>query len=80
MARKILLSNKTCLGILISKKLIEIGMTEKELSLQLGKCHKYVYLLMRGRYKPPLKVISDISKILDIGIDELTQAVLKDEK
>lgn len=79
-APKIRLKNKTHLGILISKRLIEIGITEKELSKQIGKCHNYVYLLMRGSYEPPLKVLNDMSNVLGISVDELTAEFMKDIK
>ena len=67
---------KSPFGLLVCNRLKEMGKNQKYLAQETGLTQFYVYQLLNGVYNPSVKTLFSISKVIGIGIEELTHALL----
>lgn len=63
------------LGVICKKKMIELGMTQKELAQKIGTTDKYLDLIFHGE-RSGNKYIYKIAKVLHLNIEKLEKDTL----
>lgn len=69
--------NKTAFGLLIVNKLEEMGKNQVYLAQEVGLTQVSVYRFLTGQSIPTVKTLYSISKVVDISIEELAEALFE---
>ena len=76
MPRPISMRAKSHFGMIIYKRLTQMGKNQKYLAEKTGFSQLYISEILNGKHNPSIKAIYNISKVTGISIEELTKALL----
>lgn len=76
MSRPSNMKTKTRFGVVICKRLTQMGKNQKYLAEKTGFSQLYISEILNGKHNPSIKAIYNISKTTGIGIEELAKALL----
>ena len=77
---KICLKNKSPLGVIIAKALIQKRKKQKYLAQKLKVSEGAISHILQGRYIPSIKDMYIISDVLDISIFEMLDAIRREQE
>ena len=78
MSRTTNIRNKTPLGIVIATALKNQNKTQRWLAEKTGISFAYIWMITVGNSVPSIKFLEKISNVLQIDINDLISAILKD--
>ena len=76
MPRPTNMTTKSRFGMLVCKRLTQMGKNQKYLAEKTGFSQLYISEILNGKHNPSIKAIYNISKVTGISIEELTKALL----
>ena len=76
MPRPTNMSTKTCFGVLICNRLEKMGINQKILAQKSGLSPFYVSEILNGKHNPSVRAVSNISKVTEISVEKLIEALL----
>ena len=80
MPRPISMRAKSHFGMIIYKRLTQMGKNQKYLAEKTGFSQLYISEILNGKHNPSIKAIYNISKVTGISIEELTKALLDENQ
>lgn len=76
----IFIEDKPALGRTILLKLHKMKKTQKWLSEQTGYSYAHIHQICNGNLTPSIKCLYEISKVIDIPLGKLADAIEQEEK
>lgn len=76
MPRPTNMTTKSRFGMLVCKRLTQMGKNQKYLAEKTGFSRFYICEILNGRHNPSVKAIYNISKTTGISIDKLAESLL----
>ena len=76
MPRPTNMTTKSRFGMLVCKRLTQMGKNQKDLAQESGLSPFYVSEILNGKHNPSVRAVYNISKAIGISIEELTKTLL----
>lgn len=72
------MSKKSKLGILVSSKINEMGITQNRFAMKAGLTAAHLSNVLNGKQNPTLKALQRISNVSGISLEELVSTIQED--